>query len=395
MKKEKSDLIYSEEYLDKPFELDVNNLQNYQDIIVSNKIIKANQQLTVTEKRIISYCISQIKHDDRHKKSLFYVKEFLERRKFSISTEIFADLYDYKNKNNAYRDLKAAAKSLFERSAQIKFEEQGEDYVRFVDRIRYSNGVVDLYFTPDIYLHLFEFDGNYTQYNLKIGTSFKSMYAHRIFELLQSRKDTNCVILSSNEFRFILGVPDSYKTYAKIREKVFEPTAKEFKKFGMDLEIKISKDPVNKGSDIISISTNKNVNDIVRELGLTEENKLRLISQLNNVNESYNTHYNYFNDVNESYNSHKEELKTEKNEDVETITFKEIQEEELSFELNVNNLIDKDYDDLVKMFTVFSKEDFKKMPKERLKNYVDQLVKIRHQNKQIQSNLLFPFLNGK
>ena len=347
-------LIYSEEKLDKPFQLDINNLQNYQNVILSNKIIRANQKLSVTEKRIISYCISQIKQNERHAKNLLYIQEFLERRKFSISAEVFSDLYDYKNKNNAYRDLKAAAKSLFERSAQIKFEEQSEDYVRFVDRVKYNNGngIVDLYFTPDIYLHLFEFEGNYTQYNLKIGTSFKSMYAHRIFELLQSRKDTNCIILSNKELRFILDIPESYKTYAKLKEKVFEPTAKEFKKFGMEVEIKISKDPNDKLNDIISITTNKNVNDIVKELGLTEENKLKLL-QSNN----------------------------------EKIDLNIKNEEEVKF-LKLKQLTEEDYEELVSIFTIFSKEDFIKMDKEKLLFYVEQLEEWRKNNNFNQKPLL-------
>lgn len=267
-------LVYSETIATTPL-VDLNEKRNYQSVLISNKIVRANQSLGLNEKRLIACCIAQITPDDRMRKDNFRLEEFLERRKFKITVEHFSTLFDYRQPRNAYRDLRSAAKTLFERSSQIKFE-KSEEYVRFVDRIRYDEASVELCFTPDMYLYLFELDGGYTQYNLKIGAGFKSMYAHRIFELLQSRKDTNTVILSNKELRFILNIPDSYKNYGKIKEKVFQPTALEFAKYGMTLEIEIRKDKDGEHlNDIIILKANKNVNDIVEELGLTEQNFLK------------------------------------------------------------------------------------------------------------------------
>lgn len=270
-------LIYSEsESTSKDFHnLNLNLQHNYNEVFMSNDLVRASQNLTINEKRLISLCISQINMEDRSKRSMFTLEDFLKKRKFVINANVFQDLYEYKNNKAVYRDLKHAALSLYDRSWHIKFNNTNE-HIRFVDRVSYNKtkGEVELYFSADVYHYLFEFNGNFTQYNLKIGTNFKSMYAHRIFELLQSRKDTNMIYITLEELRFVLNIPDSYKNYSKIKEKVFIPTAKEFKELGMSFEVSVKKNKLDRTKDIIILSTNKNVNDIAREIGLTEENRL-------------------------------------------------------------------------------------------------------------------------
>ena len=116
-------------------------------------------------------------------------------------------------------------------------------------------------------------NGTYTNYNLKVGLSFKTFYAHRIFELLQTRKDTNKLILRWNDFFFFLNLPDSYRVPSQLNRRVLDPVIKEFKeKYNINLVIDLDYRKNDPSSGRVIISADKNNDDIVYEIyGITKK----------------------------------------------------------------------------------------------------------------------------
>lgn len=243
-------------------------------VIWSNALIRANQKLNLTEKRIIGYCISSFSKEEREQmSSVNYLDDYIRNRRFTISVKDFAQYFEIDSMDNAYRDVKRAAKSLYDRSEQIILKtgkNETVEYFRWFDYVKYNSGegTVTLGFTYDIYKGLFDhFNGNYTSYNLKIGLGFKSFYSHRVFELLQTRKDTNTLYLSWDDFFFYLDLPDTYKVPSQLKRRVIQPVISEFKeRYNIDLDFKIDYKKNNPENSVVTISANKNNEDIMYEL---------------------------------------------------------------------------------------------------------------------------------
>lgn len=258
-----------------------NDIKPYQkQVLLSNAYIKANQKLTLMEKQLIGYCISSVSKAERDKAtSMTYLEDYANNRSFTIRVKEFAEYFNYKHLENVYRDVKRSAKSLFDRSEQIVIKNEKNEIVEFyrwVDHIKYNigEGTITLSFTYDIYRNLFcHFNGNYTNYNLKVGLSFKTFYAHRIFELLQTRKDTNKLILRWNDFFFFLNLPDSYRVPSQLKRRVLDPVIKEFKeKYNINLVIDLDYRKNDPTSGRVIISADKNNDDIVYEIyGITKK----------------------------------------------------------------------------------------------------------------------------
>jgi hypothetical protein len=90
---------------------------------------------------------------------------------------------------------------------------------------------------------------------------------------LQTRKDTNKLILRWNDFFFFLNLPDSYRVPSQLKRRVLDPVIKEFKeKYNINLVIDLDYRKNDPSSGRVIISADKNNDDIVYEIyGITKK----------------------------------------------------------------------------------------------------------------------------
>jgi plasmid replication initiation protein len=219
------------------------------NVTMSNKLVRASQALTLTEKRIITACIAKINSENGSFKEA-HLSQF---ERIKLTALDYADLYKVDPKA-AYRDLKKAADNLFERQITLSRQHRkGERVYRFrwVGSVVYAEreGFIELGFTPDVYPFLNALTKHYTTYKLRNGCSFRGIYTWRFFELIQTRKDTQTLFITVEELAHSLDIPQSYK-WNDIKKRSIEPAIKELKKV---LKIDVGYEVIKNGRAITSL----------------------------------------------------------------------------------------------------------------------------------------------
>ncbi|CDW83310.1 replication initiator protein [Stylonychia lemnae] len=155
-----------------------------------------------------------------------------------------------------------------------------------------KEGTIDILFTGSIMEYLKQRTKNFTLYNLKEVADLTSIYAVRIYELMQQFSSTTGMLIHSIEkWREILGVqPTQYKLYGHLKDKVFNQALEEINlKTGYNLvmtEIKEGRKVVRVqfdfAPDMVYTGTNPRTGEIVdrhikpKVKKLTAEEKAKL-----------------------------------------------------------------------------------------------------------------------
>lgn len=184
----------------------------------SNRLVEANYNLTVDEKRLILTAISII-----HSK-----KEVPE--KIDITAIQYASIFKI-DLDSAYSQLKKATNKLYERDIYFNDGDKLER-IRWVDRATYHNGEgkVSLYFTSHIRPFLGQINRTYSAYHLELISELSSFYSIRIFELIHQYKTYMSRWITIEKFREMLGLQNKYPRYTELRRSVIEKAVKEINK---------------------------------------------------------------------------------------------------------------------------------------------------------------------
>ncbi len=181
-----------------------------QIVVKDNKIIEASYALTLIEQRLILACIAQINSKE----------PLSDRRAFMVTASGIDDLI---GSQNAYRDLKNAARSLYNRSIQLDSE---NDEMRWLSRRAYyskNEGQVTLYFSQDIIPYLSQLSERFTCYKLKDTAKFRSNYAIRMYELLMQWISVGEREIGVEWLRNALFTGDKYSAIKDFKRHVITP----------------------------------------------------------------------------------------------------------------------------------------------------------------------------
>lgn len=218
------------------------------------------------EKRIIAYAMACIQCKDRS-------EENMNNKKYRIPVVYFRQVFGLsENNGKLYSDLKKSCEKLRE----LKVHINGND-INLFNMVIYNKGYIDVSFSDKMKPHLSNLKGNYTNYNLYISHCFKSIYSIRIYELLQTRQDTNIKIMSIEEFKKALGLTKSYQYPSLIKHQIVNKVIKEFKdNLNVELCFKFIKDRRYAEPFRVEFSANENNKALVKKL--TKKNKKSLIT---------------------------------------------------------------------------------------------------------------------
>lgn len=155
-------------------------------VVKHNDLIRAAQQLSLVESRIILACIAQVDS----------IGVLTSSDRFSV---FVSDIYEYlPNHSNLYADLKEAVERLANRWVYLlapskRTQEMKTRWVHTVS-LAENEGRIDLYFSPFITPFLSELSDNFTQYKLDNVMRFQSSYSFGLYELLKSSMSSTCTL---------------------------------------------------------------------------------------------------------------------------------------------------------------------------------------------------------
>ncbi|WP_419593342.1 replication initiation protein [Thiolapillus sp.] len=202
-------------------------------IVMKNALARAQHQLKLPEKRIISIALTKI---NSTASKLEYKNK--QPRTIKISAREYQKTAGLKNRRDAYRDMITTAETLMKKQLTIKENTMTgtkKTVINWVAAVEYETGrgEVKITFTNSIMPYLCAIENRFTEYALTEATGIKSIYTWRLLEFLTSwsKEKTGQRTISIDKFNEMMETPTSYKT-GDITQKIVEPAINELEKRG-------------------------------------------------------------------------------------------------------------------------------------------------------------------
>lgn len=246
------------------------------NVYISTAFNKYVNELSLMQKRLIFYTISQLSNEDRkadfsfsEKKFLFKVKDFmkvlnLNNKGGKIYKEIEKEIAELQSKPLLYIDKFDIKHRISWFSYTAYYDRKAIKNLKQNQQLNLQNLEEEPFFvvkfTAEIAKFLTSLE-SYVRYNFFISHFLKSIHAIRIYELLQSRKDTNTIYMKLDEFCCILNLSDTYRnTKSQLKKYVLERAKEELNtKLNLGFDYKIE-------NNRITIKAEKNDDDLFKEI---------------------------------------------------------------------------------------------------------------------------------
>lgn len=197
------------------------NLARDLHVNMSNTLVRAAQGLLLSEKRVVSLCMSRIDS----------VRLDSGRFKFRITAQEFAEQFDI-DLNTAYEQLIACGRSLLKKTVKIvvnpaKGQIKEFSWLSFIEYQK-GDGWIELGFNQEMTPHIVMLREKFTSYKLKQASSLRSLYSWRLLELMTQYKSTGLLRISTDDFCVALEVPPSCtKDFGQLKRRVIDSAIKE------------------------------------------------------------------------------------------------------------------------------------------------------------------------
>lgn len=194
-------------------------------VVQANDLINGKQAMNLNEAKILRLAIMQIiQKDTCFKPYVVKIKEL-------------AKLLDIPD-SNIYRDIETICNGISEKPIKIK---KGKSWkvIPWVKYCEYKEGSGQIYIqlNDELEPYLINLQKYYTQYFLEYILEMKSVYAIRIFELLQKEmktkyipKEGKMVYLSVSTIREACECENKYTQFGMFRKKVIDTAIKEIER---------------------------------------------------------------------------------------------------------------------------------------------------------------------
>jgi plasmid replication initiation protein len=220
------------------------NTQNY--VVQSNELIEGKQNLKLNSAKIMRALIMQIKPTDDDLKS------------YIIRVPELSQLLDV-GAENLYRNMDSITDDILTNHVAIK-DPNGEKFIKiqWVTACVYEKGVgLAVKMNPLLKPFLLNLQAHYTQYQLENILAMKSVYAIRIYELLQKEqimkyipKEGTSIVLTVQQIREACDCEDKYEKISQFKAKVIDVAVREIQR---TTTYTVSYDCIKKGRTIEAI----------------------------------------------------------------------------------------------------------------------------------------------
>ncbi|WP_419588408.1 replication initiation protein [Thiolapillus sp.] len=211
-------------------------------IVMKNALARAQHQLKLAEKRIISIALTKI--NSKASKLNYKNKQ---PRTIKISAREYQKTARLKNKRDAYKDMITTAETLMKKQLTIKENTMTgtkKTVINWVAAVEYETGrgEVKITFTNSIMPYLCAIENRFTAYKLEEAEGIKSIYTWRILEFLTSwsKEKEGCRKIALKDFSEMIETPPSHKN-ADVLQKIIEPAITELEKRGWTINYEKTK----------------------------------------------------------------------------------------------------------------------------------------------------------
>lgn len=183
--------------------------------IQSNELIHARYEMTSLQKKVLLMLISKIQPED------------IDFKPYRIRARDFLEAADLKS-TQIYSKLKVATQGLLSKVFTIK-KPKGILQITILSSAEYfeGRGIMELCFDPKLKPYLLQLKQQFTILPLKQILSLKSVYAIRIYEMLQQFKSTGFFVTKVEDLKYKLGIEDKYRSYNLFKRNVILQAQKE------------------------------------------------------------------------------------------------------------------------------------------------------------------------
>lgn len=204
---------------------------------------------THTDYQVYLMLLSKLGRVDKNGK---YLQPEELKREYTLSAKEFGQMFKMAPQNS-YVALKKAVNKLLKTDITVP-EDGTTSYWRInvCSQAKYvkDEGRIEIQFTDSIMPYLKQVKERFMVYNLSEISSFKSIYATRLFELLQEFKETGWMIKSIDELRHSFAVGDQYKLYGHFKSRTIVPACEEINK---NYHMKVHFEEIKEGKSVTAI----------------------------------------------------------------------------------------------------------------------------------------------
>lgn len=218
-------------------------------VIKDNTLINSSYFLSLTEKRLINFCVALAQKNNKPINNQEYL---------TVYAEDFAELYGI-NSKVVYRDLKSACDTILRRIFSYEYITpkgliglKKSNWLQSVDYIE-GEGTVKVLFTKELVPFINELERNFTKYHIKDTAKMTSVYAIRLYELIIAWRSTHKTpMFSVEDFRKKLGIePNEYTRMSNFKPRVLDIAIEQINTLS---NIRIRVEQHKKGRSIIGFS---------------------------------------------------------------------------------------------------------------------------------------------
>jgi plasmid replication initiation protein len=255
---------------------------NNELVMQHNNLIEARYRLSLQEKRLMIFLISQIKPNDNSFKNI------------EISISELSNIMELDVKN-MYRDMEKVTKSMVGRVLSIKdLDKNSLLQVPWISSSEYfyEKGIIQIQISEKLAPYLLKIKDQFTVIRMSDLMKFKSIYSIRIYELLKQYGSLGCRKFDVEELRLSCGIPENRLNFiADFRKKVLEISKREInEKSDILIDFKFIK----KSRKVIAIEfliknnpnyikddfTNNEVNEKIKKITFELKTRGRLIEEI-------------------------------------------------------------------------------------------------------------------
>lgn len=182
-------------------------------VVRHNRLLEARYETTLQQQRIMLWLISEIRPEDR------------DFQTYRVSIKELAQFIGLEGNKNIYKEIAQATKGMIGRVIEIGTLESDE-YVQvtLVSAAKYhlGEGYVDLEISPTLRPYLLDLKANFTKAFLHDLMAMKSIYAIRLYDLLNQYRKIGTRRLEISELKKIFRLDKKYKLYADFKKRVIE-----------------------------------------------------------------------------------------------------------------------------------------------------------------------------
>jgi plasmid replication initiation protein len=193
---------------------------------MSNALTNAAQGLLLSEKRVLMFAVAKL--------DTFKPDGGTASGKVKLSASEYAEHYGV-DPDTAYDQLAGCAETIIKKQV-CWYEETPKGpkkiQINWLGKAEYikGEGVVNLWFTPQIQPHLVQLKRDFTAYQLQQASALRSIYSWRLLELLSQFESTGWRQMSVEEFADTMDASEKQRqNFNNIKRRIIEPAVKELR----------------------------------------------------------------------------------------------------------------------------------------------------------------------